>query len=195
MHLDLRRLPRSGCSKYSTARPSVTHTIFHDASAFSAPVQVLTKSQVQDVMWGKCVIIHACSHTVSYKVVSTPLTEIFTIIDAWCNSLIRTPSSSSIRQEKNYHLFGLKAISPLLCLSFFFFFFTCTLDIWPGCTVRCFRTFTLLSVKHEWGVEYLMPNPHHSTAHTLLTKPQVTHSEETQLDSRISIFADRTEFC
>lgn len=35
MHSDLRRLLCSACSKYPAAHPTVTHTTFHDASAFS----------------------------------------------------------------------------------------------------------------------------------------------------------------
>lgn len=55
--------------------PPVTHTIFHDASAFPARVQVLTKSQLEDVMGGKCVSKRTPLHTVSYKVFSSLLPD------------------------------------------------------------------------------------------------------------------------
>lgn len=136
----------------------------------------------------------ALSHTVSYKVLSPPLAAIFfTILEAWCNSLLRKPCSSSIRQKEDDSLFAPTAISFTLLQFFFNFSFTCPLDIWPG-TVQRFRNFTLPSKQHEWAVKYFMPNPHHSI-HTLLTEPQLIDYEETQASSWISIFLDRPEVC
>lgn len=72
---DLKGQQWSARSKYLVACSPVTHTIFHDASAFPALVQVLTKSQLEDVMGGKCVSKRTRLHTVSYKAFSSLLPE------------------------------------------------------------------------------------------------------------------------